>query len=123
MHCAIWYHLYNLKNVKNTHGGVLILVTKIFSRFLNCTDGTKSLNASHLAIIGAIRDTSRENIYQDLNLESLQSRLWYRKLAMFYKIHNNKSLFNRFKVIPEKASYAMGNVHGIPLIKIKHNFF
>ena len=24
--CAIWYHLYNLKNVKNTHGGMLILV-------------------------------------------------------------------------------------------------
>ena len=26
MHCVIWYHLYNLKNVKNTHGGVLLLV-------------------------------------------------------------------------------------------------
>ena len=26
MLCAIWYHLYNLKNVKNTHGGVLLLV-------------------------------------------------------------------------------------------------
>ena len=26
MRCAIWYHLYNLKNVKNTHGGVLLLV-------------------------------------------------------------------------------------------------
>ena len=24
--CAVWYHLYNLKNVKNTYGGVLILV-------------------------------------------------------------------------------------------------
>ena len=24
MRCAIWYHLYKLKNVKNTHGGVLI---------------------------------------------------------------------------------------------------
>ena len=24
--CAIWYHLYNLENVKNTHGGVLVLV-------------------------------------------------------------------------------------------------
>ena len=24
--CAVWYHLRNLKNVKNTHGGVLILV-------------------------------------------------------------------------------------------------
>ena len=26
MFCAIWYHLYNLNNVKNTHGGVLLLV-------------------------------------------------------------------------------------------------
>ena len=24
--CVIWYHLRNLKNVKNTHGGVLLLV-------------------------------------------------------------------------------------------------
>ena len=24
--CTIWHHLYNLKNVKNTHGGVLLLV-------------------------------------------------------------------------------------------------
>ena len=24
--CAIWYHSYNFKNVKNTHGGVLLLV-------------------------------------------------------------------------------------------------
>ena len=26
MCCAIYYHLYNLKNVKNTHGRVLLLV-------------------------------------------------------------------------------------------------
>ena len=26
MHCAIWHHLYNLKNVRNTRGGVLLLV-------------------------------------------------------------------------------------------------
>ena len=26
MFCAIWYHLHNLKNVKNTRGGVLLLV-------------------------------------------------------------------------------------------------
>ena len=24
--CAIWYHLYNLKNAKNTYGGMLLLV-------------------------------------------------------------------------------------------------
>ena len=27
MFCAIRYHLYNSKNVKNTHGGVLLLVS------------------------------------------------------------------------------------------------
>ena len=26
MRCTIWYHLHNFKNVKNTHGGVLLLV-------------------------------------------------------------------------------------------------
>ena len=26
MRYAIWYHLYNLKNVKNTVGGVLLLI-------------------------------------------------------------------------------------------------
>ena len=40
--CAIWYHMYNLKNVKNTHGGVVL------SRFLNCTNGTKSSKASQI---------------------------------------------------------------------------
>ena len=53
MPCAIWYHLYNLKDMKNTHGGVLILLKLTllhgcFSRFLNCTNGTKSCNAPHM---------------------------------------------------------------------------
>ena len=26
MRCVTWYHLCNLKNVKNTHGGVVYLV-------------------------------------------------------------------------------------------------
>ena len=30
--CAIWYHLRNLKNVKNTHGGLLLLVKLQFPR-------------------------------------------------------------------------------------------
>ena len=66
---AIWYHLYNLKNVKNAHKGVLLLVklqaTKsnispsVFSRFLNCTNGTKSGNGSH--IIRNVRSRNWEN--------------------------------------------------------------
>ena len=45
--CAIWYHLYNLKNVKNTHRKSNIL-HGYFSRFLNCTNGTKLRNAPHM---------------------------------------------------------------------------
>ena len=57
--CAIWYHLYNLKRVKNTHVGVQLLVklqieasNKLhdgrFSQFLNCPHGTKSRKAPQI---------------------------------------------------------------------------
>ena len=67
-----------------------------------------------LAITGAIRGTFKEKIYQELGLESLQSRRWYRNLTMFYKIYKNKSLFYLFNLIPEKTSYATRNVNCIP---------
>ena len=41
-----------------------------------------------LAITGAIRGTSTENIYQELGLESPRSRCWFRKLCHFYKTFN-----------------------------------
>ena len=54
--CAICCHLYNLKNMKNTHGVVLLLVKLhvfntppwCFSHFLNCTNNTTLCNASHM---------------------------------------------------------------------------
>ena len=77
-----------------------------------------------LAITGVILGTSRNKIYQELGLESLQSERWYRKLAMFYKVCKNKSPFYLFNLMLEKTySYAMRNVNCIPLIKFKHNFF
>ena len=59
MLCAIWYHFYKLKNLKNTHGGVtfkpatllkVALLHGCFSRFLYCTNGTKSCKASHIYV-------------------------------------------------------------------------
>ena len=57
MLCGIWYHLYNLKNMNNTNGRVLLLAcnftkskTVFFSRFLNCTNGNKPSKASHMSI-------------------------------------------------------------------------
>ena len=38
MICAIWHYLYNLKNVKNTQGGVLLLV-KLQAITCNSTEG------------------------------------------------------------------------------------
>ena len=68
--------------------------------------------------------TSRGKIYQELGLESLQSRRWYINLAVFYKIYKNKSPFYFFNLIPEKtSSYTRRNVDCIPMIKIKRNFF
>ena len=32
MVCAIWYHMYNFKNVKNNHVGVLLLVKLLVSK-------------------------------------------------------------------------------------------
>ena len=45
-----------------------------------------------LAITGAIRGTSREKLYQEFGLETLQQPRWYRKLCCFYKILTSQSL-------------------------------
>ena len=39
-----------------------------------------------LALAGVIRGSSREKLYHELGLESLQRRRWYKKLCLFYKI-------------------------------------
>ena len=77
-----------------------------------------------LAMTGAIRGTSKEKLYQELGLESLQLRRWYRKLGMFYKIFKSQSPQYLFKLIPEKtSSYLTRNADNIPLFNIKHNFY
>ena len=43
-----------------------------------------------LAITVAIRGTSKEKLYQELCLESLLLRHWYRKLGMCNKIYKSK---------------------------------
>ena len=76
-----------------------------------------------LDITGAIRGTLKEKLYQELGLESLQLRCWYRKLAMFCKIFRSKSPQHLFKLIPEKtSSYVTRNADNIPLFNINHSF-
>ena len=54
-----------------------------------------------LAITGAIQGTSRKKIYQELGLESLKSRRWYKRLCCMYKIMNEKAPTYLKNLIPK----------------------
>ena len=81
--CLIWCNLYNFENVKNTHGGVLLLIklqaSKVtllhgcFSRYLNCTNGTKSQKASLVNI-------SNRVFYSKL-ISAIVSSVYIRKIV------------------------------------------
>ena len=44
-----------------------------------------------LAITGAIKGTSKERLYEELGLESLEKRRWYRRMCLFWKIINKSA--------------------------------
>ena len=67
-----------------------------------------------LAIVGAVRGTSREKLYQELGLESLQQRRWYRKLCCVFKIINNQSLSYLFQLVPSPNTRYSLNSENIP---------
>ena len=68
-----------------------------------------------LAITGTIRGTSYEKLNQELGLETLQSRPWFRKLCLFYKIVNNQSPSYLFDYIPSTdRMYNTRNAANIP---------
>ena len=61
--------------------------------------GSVQYNAA-LAITGATRGTSREKLYQEVGLESLRKRRWYRKLCYFFKIFKGQSPEYLFRILP-----------------------
>ena len=83
--------------------------------------GPIQINAA-LAITGAIRRTSKKKLYDELGLETLEKRRWYRKLCCFIKIFRYKCPKCRFNIIPTSVStYNIRNTNNIPLFKVKHN--
>ena len=46
---------------------------------------------SALTITDAIRGTSTEKLYDELGLETLEKRRWYRKLCCFYIVYKSHS--------------------------------
>ena len=77
-----------------------------------------------LAIIGTIRGTSYKKLNQELGSETLQSRRWFRKLCLFYKIVNNQSPSYLLDYIPSTHRiYNTRNAANVPRIISKHIFF
>ena len=54
MRCVIWYHLYNLKSVRNTHPWRRVTFrntpTWVFFTFVNCKNDTKSPKTPHMLL-------------------------------------------------------------------------
>ena len=72
----------------------------------------------------AIRRTSKEKLYHEVGLESLQLRRWFKKVCYLYKFYKHESPQYLFKLVPLRQSpYATRNTENIPLFKTKHNFF
>ena len=59
---------------------------------------------SALAITGAIRGTSTEKLYNELGLENLEKRRWYRKLCCFYKVYKSHFPKYFFNITPVTVS-------------------
>ena len=77
-----------------------------------------------LAITGVIRGTSKEKLYNELGLESLQNRRLYRKLSFLYKVIANQSPLYLFNMIPMQiTSRPFRGSDNIPLLGTKHNLF
>ena len=55
-----------------------------------------------LALSRAVTGSSREKLYHELGLESLQRRRWYRKLSLFYKIFKENKPVYLFNLILTK---------------------
>ena len=77
-----------------------------------------------LALIGAIRGTSKEQFYEKLGVESLQHRRWYRKLSFFYKLSKNGFPQYLFELIGLRSSeYSTRCTQNVPFFKARHIYF
>ena len=77
-----------------------------------------------VALSEAIRGSSREKIYHQLGMESLQCWRWYRKRCLFYKILKENKPVYLFNLIPTKNSnYNARNTDKTTIFHSKQNFF
>ena len=100
-----------------------VIYDRAFNKFFQNKLESVEYNVA-LAITGAIRGSSREKLYQELGLELLQSRRWYRKLCLFFKLKKSKHPSYLSDIIPKVLSTRTTRNHNnIPLFNVKHEYF
>ena len=76
-----------------------------------------------LAMAGAIKGSSTEKIYQELEIEHLRSRRWFRNLCLFYKMIKSKSPPYLFNLIPSSSRlHTTTNSDNITTFKVSITF-
>ena len=76
-----------------------------------------SLNRSNKGYV------KRKNLSR-IGIGVLRDRLWCKNLCLFYKVLENENPKYLFSLIPTRRSlYSTRNIHNIPLVNTKHNFF
>ena len=78
---------------------------------------------SALGITGAIRGTSREKIDQELGLESLKSRRWYRRLSCMFEIMKMEATNYLIKLLPKCEKTVRTRSNHIPTYNCRTNCF
>ena len=88
-----------------------------------CEKGESVQYKATLAITGPKQGTSRDNIYQELGLESLKSRRWYKRLVYMFKIMNEKAPSYLINLIPNYEPTIRTRNDSIPSYKCRANCF
>ena len=76
-----------------------------------------------LAITGAIQGTLCDKIYQELGLESLKSRRWYKRLSLMFKIMKEEASIYLINLIPKCEQTIRTRNNRIPVYRCRTESF
>ena len=80
-------------------------------------------NNAALAITGATTGSYREKLCQEVGLESLRKRRWYRKLCYFFKIFKGQSTEYLSRIVTSVSKgYNTRTNNNVPHFSDEHNF-
>ena len=92
-------------------------------------ESVKSKLESYIAAFaraGSIKSSSTEKLYQELQLESLSVRRWYRKLSFFFKNCNNETPPYLSDLLPKNKQHTRNSndlpIFRVPLLKMLEKY-